>query len=674
MPPKRPLHNVFGDEDQAAPKGGQNGQQRQPDGPKGIPAGSAQQPKRARMTPAMLESNPPSSTLTSPSPSTAVANGTTPSANSVQAQIAAARAKIDAQMAALRSRQQGATPATASASSSTSNLPPSAPKVASSALPPTSAASSNSSSSLNLNMENIRKQIAEAKAKAALLSANQGRQAADQTARASPVRDESKPSGIHPLLMANGLNVTASRPTSSKSANASWKASVPGSKGHAAPEVPKVNPYLAEADETATASGSKGRSMHRQLQFNRAGRYVKAAEEARHEAELEALKKRIAEKAKKAGLQDELTGEDRKIKRQPPPDVEWWDASLLPQGSYDCVPEYPPTEAAKAAAVNNTKVTRQGPSGDEEVATMPLILSEGTPIDPYIQHPIPIPDPTEKFKVQPKGVILTKQEMKKMRKQRRAAEREDKQDRIKMGLQAPDPPKVKLSNLMRVLTSEQVADPTKIEARVRREVAARREQHERTNAERALTDEQRREKRAQKQEQDESKGLQLAVYKVKHLVSPAHKFKVRKNAVQDGLTGLTVIHSDFALIVVEGAAKGMKHYRKLMLDRIRWDDPGRRREDNGGGSEDEEHQAAFLGPMGDAPPVEEPTQSLEDIEWSKNYCELIFEGPARDRIVASGMKARTAADDYEAKEILGSQWAGFWDVAKRMETAREELL
>ena len=74
-----------------------------------------------------------------------------------------------------------------------------------------------------------------------------------------------------------------------------------------------------------------------------------------------------------------------------------------------------------------------------------------SPIDHLVQHPIPIPPPTENIKVQPHGVILTKQEMKKMRRQRRAAEQQDKRDRIKMGLLPPDPPKVKLANLMRCL-------------------------------------------------------------------------------------------------------------------------------------------------------------------------------------------------------------------------------
>lgn len=142
-----------------------------------------------------------------------------------------------------------------------------------------------------------------------------------------------------------------------------------------------------------------------------------------------------------------------------------------------------------------------------------LIQGDDTPIDHLVQHPIPIPPPTSKLFVQDRGVMLTKAEMKKMRKQRRAAEQQDKRDRIKMGLLPPDPPKVKLANLMRVLTSEAVADPTKVEARVRREVAARRETHERTNAERMLSDDERRQRLQYKKHVEEDKGIWCQVYR-----------------------------------------------------------------------------------------------------------------------------------------------------------------
>jgi U4/U6 small nuclear ribonucleoprotein PRP3 len=72
---------------------------------------------------------------------------------------------------------------------------------------------------------------------------------------------------------------------------------------------------------------------------------------------------------------------------------------------------------------------------------------------------------------------------------------------------------VRLANLMKVLTSDAVQDPTRVEARVRREVAQRKHGHEKMNAERKLTDEQRREKLEAKKADEEKKGIYGAVYK-----------------------------------------------------------------------------------------------------------------------------------------------------------------
>lgn len=112
----------------------------------------------------------------------------------------------------------------------------------------------------------------------------------------------------------------------------------------------------------------------------------------------------------------------------------------------------------------------------------------------------------------------------------RQAELQDKRDRIRMGLIPPDPPKgircsfmifemkltaatVRLANLMKVLTSDAVQDPTRVEARVRREVATRKRTHQKMNAERKLTDEQRREKTENKKMEAEKSGIYGAIFK-----------------------------------------------------------------------------------------------------------------------------------------------------------------
>ena len=70
-------------------------------------------------------------------------------------------------------------------------------------------------------------------------------------------------------------------------------------------------------------------------------------------------------------------------------------------------------------------------------------------------------------------IILFVQERKKLRKQRRREEEKEKQEMIQFGLIPKPEPKVKMSNLMRVLGSEAVQDPTKVEAHVRAQVADR---------------------------------------------------------------------------------------------------------------------------------------------------------------------------------------------------------
>ena len=100
-----------------------------------------------------------------------------------------------------------------------------------------------------------------------------------------------------------------------------------------------------------------------------------------------------------------------------------------------------------------------------------------------------------------------------------------------MGLIPPDAPKgtcnysarstemmlmalvVRLANLMKVLTSDAVQDPTRVEARVRREVAMRKHTHEKMNAERKLTDEQRKEKIETKKLEAEKRGIHGAIFK-----------------------------------------------------------------------------------------------------------------------------------------------------------------
>lgn len=146
------------------------------------------------------------------------------------------------------------------------------------------------------------------------------------------------------------------------------------------------------------------------------------------------------------------------------------------------------------------------------------------------------------------------------------------QDRIKLGLEPPPEPKVKLSNLMNVLTNEVIRDPTAIENRVKQQVEDRLQKHLADNEARKLSKEEKHAKIYAKQGQDLAKGIFTTVYKVNKLDNPQHLFKVDMNAKQNNLFGICLKNPNFNLIIVEGGEKSINHYKKLLMNRIKWDE------------------------------------------------------------------------------------------------------
>ncbi len=76
--------------------------------------------------------------------------------------------------------------------------------------------------------------------------------------------------------------------------------------------------------------------------------------------------------------------------------------------------------------------------------------------------------------------------------------------------------------------------------------------HEKANAERKLTPEERKAKTLKKMKEDLSCGVHVTVYRVKDMSNPALKFKVDMNAQQYHLTGCMLLYQDVNIIVVEG--------------------------------------------------------------------------------------------------------------------------
>jgi U4/U6 small nuclear ribonucleoprotein PRP3 len=441
--------------------------------------------------------------------------------------------------------------------------------------------------------------------------------------------------GLHPDLMANisqDASATKGRTAQPKFAttlaNRRTESPAPVAKknqldlsGPSLEEI-RANPYY-DASLGPKNTVVKGRHS-RQLIFNQKGKYIQQAAALRRQAQLEAMKKSIAERARQAGIDEDLDTE-KAFLVQAPPAIEWWDEGLVNGDSYDAISD-----------PKNLKID-----------------SEDSVITIYIQHPVLLEPPQEKIKPAPKPMYMTEKEQKKARRQRRMADLKEQQAKIRLGLEPAPAPKVKKSNLMRVLGEEAVKDPTAVEARVNREIAERKQTHEEMNEERKLTKEQRHEKLAQQQEGDVAKGIFVTVYRIDDLANGRHRFKIGKNAEQDALTGVCIMHPKFNLVIVEGGKHSVQHFKKLMLNRINWtenDGPNAVREGN------KEALAKWL-------EAEDENGELKDL--SLNTCQLVFEGEEKQRAFKKWLGARVCQTDAEAKAVLTrAKMDSFWNLAK----------
>ncbi|KAJ2901259.1 hypothetical protein MKZ38_002009 [Zalerion maritima] len=379
------------------------------------------------------------------------------------------------------------------------------------------------------------------------------------------------------------------------------------------------NPYF-DPNTAGHAPGKQRQS--RQLIFNQKGKYIQQANALRRQAALEAMKKRIAEQTRKAGIDDDRDIEENFLVPEPPA-PEWWDESLIDGKSYEVV-------------------------GDESCLKL---TSPDSIITEYVQHPVALEPPQEKNAPAPKPMYLTSKEQAKLRRQRRMAALKEQQAKIRLGLEPAPPPKVKKGNLMRVLGEEAVKDPTAVEARVNREIAERLDKHIQINEERKLTKEGTREKIAANQAKDAAKGIRILVFKINSLANGQHRYKIGINAEQLALTGTCIMHPRFCLVIVEGGEWAIKKYKKLMLNRIDWNENAPSRD----GSTEGKQQRDWL-------KAEDEKGELKDM--STNACTLIFEGEVK---AAAFRKwgSKICETDAEAREALSRvKMENFWQQAR----------
>ena len=207
--------------------------------------------------------------------------------------------------------------------------------------------------------------------------------------------------GIHPLLMqkpGTKLNLGSSLPGMVKrntfltskanqkrldhefriALNAAKKPKLKIEKPPADFSNPYKNPYFDPKLNTSASAAPKEK-YSRSIKFAPQGKFIEEANQIRANEHLEKLKEKIAATVRKTGMEADLDlVADDSLRRDPPPNAEWWDLSLLKDGSYDL------------------------PLDHE------ILSPEGEPIiSNLIQHPIPIL-PLDSDNVPPMIVMLTK--------------------------------------------------------------------------------------------------------------------------------------------------------------------------------------------------------------------------------------------------------------------------
>ncbi|KAK2495318.1 hypothetical protein MC885_016170 [Smutsia gigantea] len=337
--------------------------------------------------------------------------------------------------------------------------------------------------------------------------------------------------------------------------------------------------------------------QRRTFKFHDKGKFEKIAQRLRTKAQLEKLQAEISQAARKTGIHTStrlaLIAPKKELKEGDIPEIEWWDSYIIPNG-FDLI-----------SIDSDTPVTL--------------------------------------------GVYLTKKEQKKLRRQTRREAQKELQEKVRLGLMPPPEPKVRISNLMRVLGTEAVQDPTKVEAHVRAQMAKRQKAHEEANAARKLTAEQRKVKKIKKLKEDISQGVHISVYRVRNLSNPAKKFKIEANAGQLYLTGVVVLHKDVNVVVVEGGPKAQKKFKRLMLHRIKWD------EQTSNTKGDEQDLAILSFP--------DDEESDEEAVKKTNKCVLVWEGTAKDRSFGE-MKFKQCPTENMAREHFKKHGAEhYWDLA-----------
>eukprot|EP00587_Corethron_hystrix_P002958 CAMPEP_0113329920 /NCGR_PEP_ID=MMETSP0010_2-20120614/21247_1 /TAXON_ID=216773 ORGANISM="Corethron hystrix, Strain 308" /NCGR_SAMPLE_ID=MMETSP0010_2 /ASSEMBLY_ACC=CAM_ASM_000155 /LENGTH=682 /DNA_ID=CAMNT_0000192221 /DNA_START=625 /DNA_END=2673 /DNA_ORIENTATION=+ /assembly_acc=CAM_ASM_000155 len=347
--------------------------------------------------------------------------------------------------------------------------------------------------------------------------------------------------------------------------------------------------------------------------------------------------------------------------------MEWWDCELLPSKlrrevakreqealvaiTKASVSILLPEDKASTPSDENKSIetlTEEAREINDRCASSSNFLNAKTAT--LVQHPVPVRPPGASIQPPPAPTLhLTKREMKRQRKLRRAEAQRELQDQQALGLIPAPEPRLTLSNFMKVLGDQAVLDPSKMEAVALGQMRNRKLRHEKMNAERALTPEERRAKKSRKLLEDTSKGLSVAIFYVMDMSHPYHRAKVDLNAQQNNLTGgvIECAVPPITMVIVEGGPKAVRRYVRLMTVRMKWKGEGFEEEkvrDNPGLGE------------GDGEEGDEPHKFNPD-----NKCELVWTGMGPKKKFNSFDFQSCATSEMCRKVLEMKGVAHFWD-------------
>jgi U4/U6 small nuclear ribonucleoprotein PRP3 len=324
----------------------------------------------------------------------------------------------------------------------------------------------------------------------------------------------------------------------------------------------------------------------------------------------------------------------------PPPEVEWWDAAILKEPSYD---------------------------------NLETNLKEDLVYQAQLEHPLPIPPAVKITDSGPIPLMLTPRERRKLRTQTRMQREKEQQQKIRLGLIPPPPPKANLKNFMRVHLNDGTQDPTKLERQIRREMEQRIQNHEQRNQARKLTPQQKKKKKLQKLQEDESKELQVALFRIADLSHPANRFKINVKASELGITGCVITCGGFQgsaqstltsgnqepmiLIIAEGGIKAIRKYKHVVLERIDW--------------------SRKISPIDGKEENDEESDDPDSAARNKHKCALIWQGILKERGFKT-FKFQNFPDAQTAQKYLkdlglesyynmAASWAGEAEIVEQEE-------